>query len=216
MIRRVLVALALSCTTADLVHAQIIQPVRRSNPLAWTSLSIGWLQQGGFCDPESGACWDFGSAPQWRATLEFPAGTGATFGVAGTMSRMPLIYTGGILNGCSRCDADANVSQIFALLHLGGGTGFHQVIDIAAGTTMFSNFRQSSDGAKLGSGKTVNDFSFAVGYGIGYGLSPRTQIMLVQDYGLIIHKRNPGSSQNTAQQSNLRVGIRIGLGEKRR
>lgn len=218
MTRRWLAVLALLCGSADIVHAQIIQPVRRVNPLAWTSLSIGWLQQQGLCDPNTGACWDFGSGPQWRATLEVPVGTGASFGVAGTTARLPLTYSGSGLssNSCLRCDADANVSQIFATLHLGGGTGFHQVIDVSAGATLFSNFRASSDGSRLGDGKTTQDFSFAIGYGFGYGLSPRTQIMIVQDYTLIIHKRQTGSSNNTAQQSNLRIGVRVGLGDRQR
>jgi hypothetical protein len=211
-----LVVFALLCTGADVARAQIIQSVRRFNPLAWTSLSIGWLQQQGLCDPDTSACWDFGSAPQWRASFEFPTGQGASFGVAGTTARVPLIYAGGLGTGsCVRCDANANVTQIFGQLHLGGGTGFHQVIDISAGATMFSNFRERAGGARLGDGKTKQDFSFSIGYGFGYALSPRTQIMLVQDYGLIIHKRQPGASNNTAQQSNLRVGVRIGLGDRR-
>jgi hypothetical protein len=36
--------------------------------------------------------------------------------------------------------------------------------------------------------------------------------MIVQDYGLIIHKRQSGSTNNTAQQSTLRIGARYGLG----
>lgn len=216
MTRRLLVVFALLCTGADAARAQIIQPIRRFNPLVWTSLSIGWLQQQGLCDPDTGACWDFGSAPQWRASFELPFGQGTSFGVAGTTSRMPLIYSGlGSANSCLRCDADANVTQIFGQLHLGGGTGFHQVIDVAAGMTMFSNFRERPGGTRLGDGKMTQDFSFSIGYGFGYALSPRTQIMLVQDYGLIIHKRQPGSSNNTAQQSNLRVGMRFGLGDRR-
>lgn len=217
MTRRLLVVFALLCMVADVARAQIIQSVRRFNPLAWTSLSIGWLQQQGLCDPDSGACWDFGSAPQWRASLELPKGQGASFGVAATMSRLPLIYSSGLATGnsCLRCDADANVTQIMGQLHLGGSTGFHQVIDIGAGMTMFSNFRERTGGTRLGDGKTKQDFSFSIGYGFGYALSPRAQIMLVQDYGLIIHKRQPGESNNTAQQSNLRVGVRFGLGDKR-
>jgi hypothetical protein len=214
--RRLLVVFALLSAGADLAHAQIIQSVRRSQPLIWTSLSIGWLQTQGLCDQATSACWDFGGAPQWRASLELPMGRGSAFGVTGTTARVPLQYSGSAVgpNTCLQCDADANVSQILAHLHLAGGVGFHQVIDIAAGQTWFSNFRQT-DGTKLGGGSMVKDFSFAIGYGFGYGLSERTQIMLVQDYGLIIHKRQSGSSDNTAQQSNLRFGVRMGLGERR-
>jgi hypothetical protein len=212
-------AIGFSLVSAGMAEAQIIdgsRPISRE-PAAWTSLSIGWLTQQDLCDQDSNACWNFGGAPQWRATLDYPVGRGASLGVAATRAKVPLTYEGSVLspNSCAGCDADANITQYFANFHMGGGeSGVHQVIDINAGMTVFSNFRSTS-GTRLG-GKAVSDFSFAIGYGLGYGFSPRMQLMLVQDYGLIIHKRAAGSSQNTAQQSTTRVGLRVGLGEKRR
>jgi hypothetical protein len=214
----VLVGVALSLASADasVAHAQIIRPNFRTNPIAWTSLSIGWLQQQGFNERDTGAGLDFGSGPQWRASLEMPMGNGgSSFGIMGTLARMPLVYRGSVLtaNSCAGCDADANVSQIMGVLHMGGSTGFHQVIDAGAGVTMFSNVR-ATDGTRLGTGKTNTNFSFAIGYGFGYGFSPRASVMIVQDLSLILLKRESGSSDNTAQQSNLRLGFRYGLGEK--
>lgn len=217
MTRSALLAIGISLAGACLADAQIIDASRSigREPAAWTSLSIGWLTQQGLCDPDSNACWNFGSAPQWRATLDYPVGRGASIGVAASLARVPLTYQGSLVgpNSCGGCDADANVTQYFANLHLGGQSGFHQVIDINAGMTVFSNFRSTS-GTKLG-GNAVSDVSFAIGYGFGYGFSPRMQLMLLQDYGLIIHKRQPGRSNNTAQQSTTRIGLRVGLGEKR-
>jgi opacity protein-like surface antigen len=197
--------------------AQIIdsRQIGGGQPIAWTSLSVGWLQHGGLCDPDSNSCWDFGSAPQFRASLEMPMGRGASIGVSGTTARVPLTYSGGLLSGCSSCDADANVSQIFGTVHIGGGSGFAQVIDINAGMTLFSNFR-ATDGSRLDPAKMVSSFSFSVGYGFGYSFSDRMQITLSQDYGLVIHKRMEGDPNNTAQQSTLRVGLRYGLGSKAR
>jgi hypothetical protein len=218
VIRRSFAVLGLSVAVSGVSNAQIIgQPARFStNPSAWTSLSIGWMQQRPMCDGDSNACWSFSAAPQWRATLEFPMGTGSSFGVAGTMSRVPLIYSGSALvpNSCGRCDATANISQLMGSMRMGGGEGFHQVIDLSAGVTLFSNFR-AKDGTRLGTGKAAQDFSFGVGYGFGYGFSPRTSIMVVQDYGLIIYKKQAGTSNNTAEQTNLRVGIRMGVGSGR-
>lgn len=216
MNRRILLTLGLLVCAADAARAQIIQgPIRSREPVAWVSLGIGWLDQQGLRDPDSGAIWDFGSAPQWRATLEAPLGRGASIGVAGTTARVPLIYAGSLTgpNSCARCDADANVSQIMGQLHIGGGAGFHQVIEISAGMTLFSNFR-ASDGTRLGDGKTVSDFSFGIGYGFGYSFSDRTRIALLQEYGLVLHKRQPGQSNNTAQQRTTRLGLRFGLGER--
>jgi hypothetical protein len=201
----------------DVVRAQIIDSRARGGgqPIAWTSLSVGWMSHADVCDPDANACWQFGGAPQFRATLEMPMGRGASIGVAGTHARIPLTYQGGVLSGCNGCDADANISQLLANLRIGGASGFHQVIDLNAGMTFYSNFR-STEGTKLDPSKPLSAFNFAVGYGFGYSLSERFQIMLVQDYGLVIHKRMPGSPGNTAQQSTTRVGARYGLGSRSR
>jgi hypothetical protein len=208
-------ALCFTLVGAAAAHAQIIDSRigRTRDPIAWTSLSIGWFRQNALCDQETNACWDFGSAPQWRATLEFPMGRGATVGAAATIARVPMVYNGGIgANSCVRCDADANIVQYLANVRIGGGSGFHQVIDLNAGTTVFSNFR-STTGTRLG-GKAVTDWSFSVGYGFAYSLSPRMQIMLLQEYGLVIHARQSGSAERTAQQSTIRLGGRVGLGDR--
>jgi opacity protein-like surface antigen len=215
--RRWLYVLALLVAGSDIARAQIIRPVFRNDPQAWTSLSIGWFQQQGFNDRDTGAGLDFGSGPQWRASLEVPMGMGGTtIGAVGTIAKMPLVYRGSVLaaNSCAGCDANATISQIFGTLRMGGGAGFHQVIDLGAGTTMFSNFRREDTGAKLGTGKTTSNFTFALGYGFEYGLSSRTQINLVQEYALIILPREAGSSNNTSQQRTLRIGFRYGLGSK--
>lgn len=218
MTRTALLALGITLGSAGLAQGQIIDGSRMvtREPAGWTSLSIGWLNQQGLCDGDSNACWDFGGAPQWRATLDYPLGRGASIGVAATLARVPLIYSGGPIGaGCVSCDANANIVQYFGNFRLGGtGIGLHQIIDLNAGMTVFSNFR-SSTGAELG-GNAVSDISFGIGYGFGYGFSPRMQFMLVQDLGLIIHKRATGTSENTAQQSTTRIGLRVGLGEKRR
>lgn len=215
--RTLRVTLALLMVSAVRMHAQIIdsRPVGGGEPIAWTSLSVGWLQHGGLCDPESNSCWGFGGGPQFRVTFDMPMGRGATIGLAGTTARIPLRYDGGLLGACNGCDADANVSQIFANLHIGGGTGLHQVIDLNAGMTLFSNFRRTS-GEKLDPSGIVSAFTFDVGYGFGYPLSPRFQIMLVQDWGLVIHKRMAGQTTNTANQTTTRIGARYGLGSRRR
>jgi hypothetical protein len=212
-----------ACVTVapQVAQAQIIDSRRglSTEPLAWTSLSIGWMQHQGLCDPDSNSCWSFGGAPQFRATLEMPLGRGggASIGVAGTTARVPLTYSGGLLSGCNGCDADANLSQLMGILRIGGGgsSAFHQVIDISAGMNLYSNFR-STNGTKLDPAKTASSFAFTVGYGFGYSLSQRMQLMLVQDYGLVIHKRMPGDPNNTAQMYTTRIGARYGLGSKRR
>lgn len=214
MVRRLLfVALLVGITQS--ATAQIIDAGgsgrRFGQPNAWASLGIGWLQQGGLCDPGSNSCWDFGNAMQWRGTLEYPMSRGATIGAAATTARVPLRYQSTL--ACpTACDADANISQYLAQLHIGGGTGIQQAIDIAAGMTVFTNFRSKNSGVRLDPAKAVSNFSFSVAYGFALPVSSNFHVTLVQEYGQIIGKRVSGRSSNTAQQNITRIGARVGLG----
>ena len=212
---RRLLTFALILAAAQSAGAQIIDAGgagrRFGQPNSWVSLGIGWLNQGRLCDPDSDSCWNFGNAPQWRASLEYPIGRGATVGVAATTARMPMIYQAQLV--CTGgCDADANVSQYMAQLHLGGGTGIQQAIDISAGMTSFTNFRSADTGARLAPTKAVSNFSFAVAYGLALPIKQNFHVTLAQEYGQIIGKRMSGQSRNSAEQNVTRLGVRVGLG----
>jgi hypothetical protein len=203
-----LLALGAGASAAD---AQIIDSRGgrgRMGPSAWTSIFAGWTRHEPLCDPDSNSCWNFGSALQWRGTVEYPMGNGATIGVVGTHSRAPLLYSSGPIG---TTDADANISQILGQLRIGGGSGIHQVIDMTAGTSLYSNFRRTSDGARLDSG-TVRNWSFALGLGFAMPFSPRSQMVLLQEFGYTIGKRMVGNPSNSAQTYTLRLGLRLGLG----
>ena len=214
MARRVL-TIALMLAAAQAVGAQIIDAGgsgrRFGQPNSWVSLGIGWLNQAGLCEPDSNSCWDFGSAPQWRASLEYPMGRGATIGVAATTARVPMVYQAQLVCA-SGCDADANVSQYLAQLHLGGGTGIQQAIDISAGMTSFTNFRSTDTATRLEPAKAVSNFSFAIAYGLALPVRQNFHVTLTQEYGQIIGKRMSGRSNNNAQQNVTRLGVRVGLG----
>jgi hypothetical protein len=214
-VARPVLILALVLLAAQSAGAQIIDAGgsgrRFGQPNSWVSLGIGWMDLRALCDPGSNSCWNFGNAPQWRASLEYPMGRGATIGVAATTARVPLTYQA--QTTCtSGCDADANVSQYLAQLHLGGGTGIQQAIDISAGMTSFTNFRLADSGARLEPSKAVSNFSFAVAYGLALPIKPNFHVTLTQEYGQIIGKRMPGRSSNSAEQSVTRLGARVGLG----
>jgi opacity protein-like surface antigen len=212
---RRLLTFALILVAAQSAGAQIIDAGgagrRFGQPNSWVSLGIGWLNQGGLCDPDTDSCWNFGSALQWRASLEYPIGRGTTIGVAATTARVPMVYQAQLVcfNGC---DADANVSQYLAQLHLGGGTGIQQAIDISAGMTSFTNFRSADTGTRLEPMKAVSNFSFGVAYGLALPIRQNFLLTLTQEYGQIIGKRMPGQSSNSAQQNVTRLGVRMGLG----
>jgi hypothetical protein len=210
--KRTVLAVAMLGGLAASLDAQIIRPASVSRHAAFASLSAGWLQTQAICDPASNACWTFGGAPQYRASLEFPISAATTLGISYANARLPLRWADTPPNtaNCTVCDANADMNQILGVLHLGSGGAFQQVIDISAGATQFANFK-TTNGTPLGTGKPVTDFSFAIAFGLGIRMSPNLILTMQQEYGLVVHKRVAGSANSSAQQQVLRLGLRLGL-----
>jgi hypothetical protein len=103
-------------------------------------------------------------------------------------------------------------------VHVGGGQGFHQVIELRAGMTMFSNFREDATGARMEPLKTDADFGLGIGYGFGWGITERLQVVVLQDYGSTFHQRAglSGSASGSVEQLVTRLGVRYDLGVSRR
>jgi 2-methylcitrate dehydratase PrpD len=137
-------------------------------------------------------------------------------GVAATFARVPLTYRSfGSGAGCASCDADASVTQILAMFHNGGSTlGFHQVLEIAAGATAYSSFRERDSGTKLPPTSPDFDLTFSFGYGFGFGVTQNLQVQIVQDFGLALHQSTglAGGESRTAQLYVTRIGARYALG----
>lgn len=210
MLRRVTVALIVLAAAGVPSGAQVRFPERAVRPNAWTSLSVGLYQLQNMFDPASNSAWDFGNIVQFRGTLERDLQRGTSLGVAVTFARAPLTYDG---LDCPFCDADVALWQALALFRIGGGIGLHQVIELGAGVTGFSNF-QRRGGGRLAP-QTVVDPTFSIGYGLGYSLSPSTQLTLLQEVGLMVHRRGDrpaGDESNMPRTYATRVGLRFGLG----
>ena len=187
--------------------------MRRSGPTAWASLSVGLLQVSTMYDPTSNSDWDFGNIVQFRGSLEREIQRGASLGAVASFARAPLTYFGP--ECVAGCNADAGVWQALALFRIGGGGmfGLHQVIELEAGATGFTNFRENS-GVAL-SPRSVVDPTFNLGYGFGYSFSPSAQLTVVQQFGLIVHRkgdRPAGDQSNVPRTSVTRIGVRLGLG----
>jgi hypothetical protein len=173
-------------------------------------------------DGTTGATWDFGNAVQYRVSFEMPVQNQSTLGITATLARVPLTYRGWAVAGgpaftpCpSGCDADANITQLLASFHAGGSAiGFHQVIELAAGGTAYSNFRERAGGVRLPPSNPDIDFSIGIGYGFGFTLAPAMQITLVQDFALTMHQRDrlAGGENALSRQFTTRLGMRFGLG----
>ena len=218
----VLIALAVAAPLAD---AQVIQVPRRSSaPVVWGSLSAGFYQfDRDIVDGRTESVWRFGSALQYRGSAEFDVGNSGAFGLAVGYADAPLTYfqtsaTATTADCLTRCDAHAQVWTVMGTFHMGGGVGFHQIIDISAGTTIYRDFRSDELGSPLGPESPDKDLSLSIGYGFGWGFGPRLQLMLVQDAAFTMHQRDglSGGDNSSSQQYTTRLGARVGLGTKAR
>jgi hypothetical protein len=212
MLRRVTLALILLASASVPLAAQERFPRLPPRARTWASATIGLYRiPGVLFDPTSNSQWDFGSIVQFRGTLERDFRPGASLGIAATYARAPLTYAG---PDCPLCDADASLWQALALFRIGGGgIGLTQIIEIGAGVTGFSNFQRR--GGEALAAKTVVDPTFNIGYGLGFLLSPNTQLTLVQEVGLMVHRRGnrpAGDESNIPSTYATRIGLRFGVG----
>jgi hypothetical protein len=179
----------------------------------FAALSIGYLDTQGIVDGRTQTVWAFGGGVQYRASLEKSIGNSSGIGITGTLARLPLVYDGAT---CNQCDAHANVWSLGGSFHGGGALGLHQVIDANAGVTRFENFRDDNSGQRLVP-KSDTDFSFGIGYGIGYSTSARMEFFLLQEYAGIIHQRDglDNGARTLSRQLVTRIGLRYGMGYKK-
>jgi len=201
------------------LDAQIIRRPRAQTrtPSAWAVGTLGLFVATAVDDGSTNSRWEFGNAPQFGVSLEAPlqGGGSSTYGIAGTIARVPLTYVSGSDPLCTTCDADGLVSQLLLTFHNGGASiGFYQVFEFSAGITMFSNFQQRGSRRKIGPPGIDADPTFGLGYGFGYALSRMAQVQVVQNFGVNIHQRTnlPGGAQTTSGMYVTRIGIRYGLG----
>lgn len=190
------------------VDGQIIRPggVRSQEPGAWASFGVASVQGFTVTDGSTGSLWQFANATQYELALEKALSGGASIGLMGTTARTPLSYNG--------ADADANVSQILAILHVANGRQLHSVLELSAGTTLYSNFRARSTGAPLPPSSPDADFTFAYGYGVGYAFSPALSVDVVRDATTVLHQRTGlAAGDNSSIRINAtRLVARFGLG----
>jgi hypothetical protein len=197
-------------------EAQIIRPrFQLSQPTAFISLGVGLQQGWSVNDGASNSLWQFGDATQYVASIEKSASGGVSLGLRGSYSRVPLVYRS-LVGGdvLVEEDADADVSQLFGTLHVASGRGFHSVLELSAGATMYSKFTARSDGRQLNTESNDLDFAFAFGYGFGYAFSPNFSVDVVQDVATSLHQKaglSAGQESSTRLHGTRLVG-RFGFG----
>ncbi|MFN2397434.1 MAG: hypothetical protein ABR543_02135 [Gemmatimonadaceae bacterium] len=200
---------------ASSAGAQIFDVKPGSDPKLWAAVSVGYLNPGRVYDGTTETVWSFGDGPSYGGSLQFPINSGTAIGVRGSWARVPLRYDP--FAGGQGTDADADIWSALATLHVGGGLGFHQVIEISAGVIGYDNFR-ADNGQRLAPTGGDRDFAFILGYGFGYAFSGNTHLVLLQDYAIVLHQRDglPSDVSARTQQTTLRAGIRYGFGGRRK
>ncbi len=217
MKRIVLVALFLASATAD---AQIFDGRRSKEPSFWISGGAAAFSADGINDGGTGSAWDFsGTTVQYRGALEKTISNQTAIGISLAYMNMPFTYHGGALGGpssCTQCDAHMKFYNAALTLHVGGGNGFHQVLEASAGVNHYRDFKRDSDGQALEPKEGNIDPAFTFGYGFGFNFSPSHEIFIIQDYGIALHERDglQNNQSNTLTMRTTRIGYRMGFGTR--
>lgn len=193
--------------------AQVLDRPASSEPRAWISGSVGLFDLGTIDDGQSGSTWRFSDAAQFRGSFEYALGRGNAIGVSAAWARVPLRYVSFIGTGE---DALATVTSFALTFHGGGGVGLHQVFEASVGALRYSEFTSEVDGERLPPLDADLDVTFMIGGGFGYSLGTRTQIVLVQDLGIVLHQGTdlPNDANTTAYHRTTRIGLRYGFGNQ--
>jgi hypothetical protein len=223
--RSIAIGFLMLVACADVLFAQRRVPgLRAQEPSIWITGGAGLFTGNGVNDGRSGSIWDFGSATnfQYRGSLEKTIGTQSSIGLTGTYVRVPFTYRSSTIvppgggASCASCEAHLDMMTLSLGVHIGGGVGFHQVIEGNAGVVRYTSLKRESDGAELAPRTGNVDPIFSAGYGFGYGFNERTTINLVQDYGIALHEKTglANGERNTNSVRTLRFALRFGFGSR--
>jgi len=219
-VRRPFLALLLALAVLPLHagRAQIIRGGGRftmKDPQLWISGGVGWQQGWSVDDGSTGSRWDLSDATSYGLSVERALTGGTTLALRGSTARVPLNYVfthdGGVT---SSAQADGNVSQAFLGIHVSSGRDLHSVLELGAGATMYSGFKQRNTGEPLPPDKVDADFAFVFGYGLGYSFSRSFQVDVVQDLATSLHQKAGLTAGQTSSSrlSGTRLVARYGFG----
>jgi hypothetical protein len=224
IVKRIALAAALLLASVP-VDAQIYDNRRNKEPSIWVSAGIAAFSADGINDGSTGSAWDFaGTNAQYRASIEKAIQNQTSVGITLGYIDMPFTYYGGALvggdavgpNSCAQCDAHMKIYSLGLSLHVGGGLGFHQVLEASAGVNHYRDFKRDADGGALEPLDGNTDPAFSFGYGFGYNFSKSQEIFAIQDYGLALHERTglQNNQSNTLTTRTTRIGYRMGFGAR--
>lgn len=229
--RSFLISAVLTIVVATAAQAQYSSFPRASEPTVWVSGGIGAFNGQGVNDGGTKSTWDFGQKTSWqyRGSIEKAIQNQSSIGLVGTFVHVPITYASTSFSpgcpacatspgvSCASCAAHLDMIGLMGQFHAGGGTGFHQVLEIGIGATAYRNLKRDSDGAALAPTGGNIDGSFSLGYGFGYGFSSNSEVTLTQDYGLILHENTglASGTSNTNTVRSIRMALRYGFGAQK-
>lgn len=225
--RTIPIVLVLLMASAESLSAQRRMPgIGMREPSTWVTVGAGFFTGNGVNDGVTESTWDFGSSTnfQYRGSLERTIGDRSSIGLIGTYVRVPFMYSSTAIippsegATCGNCEAHLDMMTLSAGFHVGGGPGFHQVVEGTAGVVQYRNLTRDADGAKLAPTGDNLDPIFSFGYGFGYGFGQNTTINVVLDQGIALHEKTglANGVRNTTSVRTLRVTGRFGFGTRSR
>ena len=184
--RSLSIAALLLVVVAGLLPAQIIgRRVAAQGMPTVVGGGIGIIQGFAVNDGSTGSTWRFGTTLGYLATIEKPTQSGILLGLEGMYATPSFAYE----SAPGSTNATGRIMQAALLLHSPNEYAFHGAYQLTLGGTGFSGFRDQTTGARLGPTSTDWDFSFTLGYGLGFGISSRTSIEVLQEVGWILHQQ---------------------------
>jgi hypothetical protein len=184
------------------------------SPPRWFASAGTGIQWGAYVvDDASASTWDFDAGFPLRGTLEREFSARYSIGVAFSYARLPLNYlSNGSGSACaSRCPADATVSSYGVVGRMGGGPGFHQVIEVFLGAIRYGNFEVTNPRSTLPP-QSNTDFAFGAGYGFGYSFGGAWEVQLTQENMNSVHERSTlTGAGRIANHYSTRIGVRVGF-----
>jgi hypothetical protein len=184
------------------------------DPTWWGSVAGGYQWSNILGDPGTSSVWNFDSSWSLRLTAEREIAPRTTIGLGYTYARLPLTVTGNSSATVCRpaCPGEATLASYGVVVHSGGGRGLHLVYEGFLGALQYGNFTLEGDGAARFADERNVDFAWALGGGVGYGLSRDFELQAILDYGNSLHeKANDLFQRRTTQHYTVRMGLRVGL-----
>lgn len=191
------------------------QAPAQKEPTYWMTVGTGLALLDQVDDGNTQSLWDFGQAFPLTFAIERVVGSSVSAGIAGSYSRVPLVYVGSA-NGCTQCDAHATVATYGAVVLSGGvgsQAGVYQLFRLFLGAIQYGNFEQDSPRQALPPDGANIDFLFSAGYGFGYAIARDWRVELTGESTYSIHERDklPGNAQTLSRHYVIGLGLRVGF-----